>query len=96
MKLSNYYYNCFLVLAQFQQTGPATLQELRAAEGEADVCNRGDGGLWTGVRSFGGCRNLKITNIQIRGLFSKNRVSRVLVLMHTCTHLCGTSVPVCL
>lgn len=39
-----------MLLSQLQQTGLATLQELRATEGEAHVCNRGDGRLRTGVR----------------------------------------------
>lgn len=33
-----------------QQTGLASVQELRAAEGETDVCHRGDRRVRTGVR----------------------------------------------
>lgn len=40
----------FMFIFQLQQTGFATLQELRAAEREADVCHRGNGRLWTGVK----------------------------------------------
>lgn len=44
-----------LYFAQFQQIGFATLQELRAAEGKANVCHWGDGRLWTGVTFWTGC-----------------------------------------
>lgn len=39
-----------MFIFQLQQTGFATLQELRAAEREADVCHWGNGRLWTGVK----------------------------------------------
>lgn len=59
-----------MLLSQLQQTGLAALQELRAAEGEADVCHRGDGGLWTGVKETRSwlqeSEGLKTTSVQIR------------------------------
>ena len=44
-------YVFFNLISQLQPTGLATVQKLRATEGEADVCHRGDGRLRTGVRA---------------------------------------------
>lgn len=91
------------LLSQLQQTGLATLQELRATEGEADVCHRGDRRLRTGVRETrrslnSGCRSLKEyrpPEFKSGSPFRKKRVFYVFLLMHACTHLYGTSMGVC-
>ena len=92
-------YVFFYLISQLQPTGLATVQKLRATEGEADVCHRGDGRLRTGVRATWSKKwvqeseGIKDRQCSNQGAsFEKKKkqrgqVFRVIVLLHACTHL---------